>query len=120
AQKTIDTAVQAGANGIEDVSWDVTDPEALEAKARTAALERARATAADLAKTAGGKVGDLLYASNSLNGILGLLAGNRTVSTASVSVGSQGNGFPTPVFSLQLFPEKIQRQATVRAIFALD
>ena len=120
AQKLIDTAVQAGANGVEEVSWDVTDPEALEGKARGAALEKARTTAAELVKTAGGKLGDLLYASNSLNGILGLLTGNRTVNTATASLGSAGNGFPTPVFSLQLFPEKITRQATVRAIFALD
>lgn len=120
AQKLIDTAVQAGANGIEDVGWAVADTEALEAKARGAALEKARATAAELAKTSGGKLGDLLYASNSLNGILGLLAGNRTVQTASASIGNRGNGFSTPVFSLQLFPQKVEQQATVRAVFALD
>jgi uncharacterized protein YggE len=120
AQMLIDTAVQAGANGIEDVGWEVTDTEALEAKARSAALEKARATASEFAKASGGKLGDLLYASNTLNGILGLLAGNRTVETTSASVGSQGNGFPTPAFSLQLFPQKVERQATVRAVFALD
>lgn len=120
AQKMIDTAVQAGANGVEDVNWVVADTEALEAKARGAAIEKARTTADELAKAAGGKLGDLLYASNMLNGIMGLLAGNRTVQTASASLGSRGNGFPTPVFSLQLFPQKVEKQATVRTVFALD
>src|SRR5487761_673361 len=41
AQKIIDDAVQAGANGIEDVTWDVADAEALEAKARAAAMAEA-------------------------------------------------------------------------------
>lgn len=34
AQKIVDVAVAAGANGIEGVRWDVSDPAALEAKAR--------------------------------------------------------------------------------------
>jgi uncharacterized protein YggE len=119
AQKVIDLAVQAGANGIEEVSWEVTDPGALEEKAREAAIEKARVVAADIAKPTGAKVGDLLYASNVLNGILGLL-GSRNVSTSSASVGPTGNGFSSPVFSLQLFPQKVQEQATVRAIFAIE
>jgi uncharacterized protein YggE len=119
AQKLIDVAVQAGANGVEDVSWDVADSEALEAKARVAAMEKARTTAAEMAKSAGGKLGDLLYASNVVNGIMGLLARNR-LETSSASLGSQGNGFPTPAFSLQLFPGKVEKQATVRTVFALD
>jgi uncharacterized protein len=120
AQRLIDIAVQAGANGVEDVSWDVADAEALESRARVAALEKARATAAEMAKGEGGKVGDLLYGSNMVNGILGLLTGNRTVQTTSASLNGEGSGFPTPAFSLQLFPVKVERQATVRAVFALD
>ena len=119
AQKLIDVAVQAGANGVEDVSWDVTDSEALEAKARVAAMEKARITAAEMAKSAGGKLGDLLYSTNVLNGIMGLLAKNA-LQTTSASLSNGGDGFPTPAFSLQLFPGKVEKQATVRAVFALD
>lgn len=119
AQKLIDVAVQAGANGVEDVSWDVTDAEALESKARVAAMEKARTTAAEMAKSAGGKLGSLLYASNVINGMMSF-ALNRSMQTSSESLAAQGNGFPTPAFSLQLFPGKVEKQATVRAVFALD
>jgi hypothetical protein len=120
AQKLIDVAVQAGANGIEYVSWDVADPEELEAKARVAAMEKVRSAASEMVKSSGGKLGDLLYASNSLNGILGLLAGQSRLNTTSSSLSGRGKGVSTPTFSLQLFPEKIEKQATVRAIFALE
>jgi uncharacterized protein YggE len=118
AQKIIDDAVQAGANGIENVSWDVSNPEALETKARVAAMKKARATAAAMAESGGAKLGELLYASNVVNGLMGLLAG-RQVQTESASIGS-GGGLPTPTFSLKLFPAKVEKQVTVRAIFALD
>jgi|SRR5215469_105793 len=116
-QKLIDIAVQAGANGVEDVRWDVANTEALEAKARGAAFDKARTTAAEMAKSAGGKLGDLLYI-NVVSGMGGgLLARGATTSEMSAS---QGHGFSTPAFSLQLFPEKVEKQATVRAVFALD
>jgi|SRR6516164_6132586 uncharacterized protein YggE len=116
-QKLIDIAVQAGANGVEDVRWDVADTKALEAKAHGAAFDKARTRAAETAKSAGGKLGDLLYI-NVVSGIGGgLLARGATTSEMSAS---RGHGFPTPAFSLQLFPEKVEQQATVRAAFALD
>lgn len=118
AQKIIDIAVQAGANGIEDVSWDVSDTEALEAKARAAAMKKARTTAEEIAESAGGKAGALLYASNVVNGILGMLAG-RTLQTETATF-SVGAGLRAPAFTLKLFPQKVEKQATVRAIFALD
>lgn len=118
AQKIIDIAVQAGANGIEDVSWEVSDTEALEAKARAAAMKKARSTAEEIAEAADGKAGELLYASNVVNGILGLLA-NRRLETTSASLGA-GGGLRTPQFSLKLFPQRVEKQATVRAVFALD
>lgn len=119
AQKIIDLAVQAGANGVEDVSWDVADADALEAKARSAAMERARTTAAEIARSAGGKLGNLLYASNVVNGLMGLLAG-RQLQTTEASVSGGGGGLVTPTFTLKLFPKKVEKQATIRAIFALD
>jgi uncharacterized protein len=118
AQKIIDDAVAAGANGIEDVSWDVSDPEGLEAKARAAAMKKARETASQIAESGGAKLGELLYASNVVNGIMGMLAG-RTLETTNATV-SSGGGLPTPTFSLRLFSSKVEKQATVRAIFALD
>jgi uncharacterized protein len=116
AQKLIDVAVRAGANGVENVSWDVADPEALEARARTAAMEKARTTAAEMAKSAGGKLGDLLYASNTVNGIVDLPIATRSYSNLT----SFSAGAVAPTFSLQLFPEKVEQSASVRTVFALE
>lgn len=118
AQKIIDAAIAAGANGIEDVSWDVSDPETLEAKARAAAMRKARETAGEIAEAGGAKLGKLLYASNVVSGVFGLLAG-RTLETENASVSSR-RGLEAPSFSLKLFPAKVEKQATVRTIFALD
>ncbi len=117
AQKLIDIAVQAGANGVESVSWEVADEESLEAKARTQAMERARKTADELAKSAGAKLGDLLFVSNTSNEVF-LYARNDRTSSATLSV--DGSGFPAPAFSLKLFPEKVEKQASVRAVFAIN
>jgi uncharacterized protein len=117
AQKLIDIAVQAGANGVESVSWEVADEESLEAKARTAAMERARKTADELAKSAGAKLGDLLFVSNTSNEVF-LYARNDRTSYATLSV--DGSGFPAPAFSLKLFAEKVEKQASVRAVFAIN
>jgi uncharacterized protein YggE len=118
AQKLIDVAVQAGANGVENVGWDVADEESLEGQAREAAMQKARKIAGALAKSAGSKLGDLLYASNVTEGMMVDLNG-RTV--ASQMVGSSaGGGFSAPAFSLRLFPEKVSKQATVRAVFAME
>lgn len=117
AQKLIDIAVQAGANGVESVAWEVADEESLEAKARAAAMEKARKTADELAKSAGAKLGDLLFASNTSNEVF-LYA--RSVQTSSATLSVDGSGFPAPAFSLKLFPEKVEKQASVRTVFAIN
>jgi uncharacterized protein len=116
AQKVVDLAVHAGANGIEDVSWAVRDPESLETKARTAALEKARLTAAEIATGLGGKLGEPLYAANALSGIMSLFSRSGQLETQNASISSSSE----PTFSLQLFPEKVQKSAVVRVVFALD
>jgi uncharacterized protein len=118
AQKLIDIAVQAGANGVESVSWEVADEESLQAKARSAAMEKVRKTAGELAKSAGAKVGDLLFVSNTSNEVF-LYAG-RSLQTSSATLSADGSGFPPPTFSLKLFPEKVEKQASVRAVFAIN
>jgi uncharacterized protein len=64
AQTVVDRAVNAGANTVGSAVWDVADPNALEQKAGRAALAKARAEAADLIAGFGGKLGDLMYVSN--------------------------------------------------------
>jgi uncharacterized protein len=116
AQRIIDLAVQAGANGIEDVSWDVKDPSELEAKARAAALQKAQRAGTEIAEALGGKLGAPLYISNSL------------VEFTYVSKRGSDKGetrdlnlvLPTPEFKLQLFPQKVEKEASVSVVFALE
>ncbi|MGH7836800.1 MAG: SIMPL domain-containing protein, partial [Candidatus Binataceae bacterium] len=63
-QSVVDIAVRAGANSIESIDWQVSDPKALEAKADAAALAKARTLAENMAMRLGAKIGELVYASN--------------------------------------------------------
>jgi tetratricopeptide (TPR) repeat protein len=47
------------------------------------------------------------------------LAG-RSVQTMDATLSVDGSGFPVPVFSLKLFPEKVEKQASVRAVELFD
>jgi uncharacterized protein YggE len=116
AQKLIDVAVQAGANGIEGVAWGVKDPGALEAKARAAALVKAKAVATELANDVGAKLGSALYVSN-------YIAEVSYVSKRGSDKRErfdQNGVFDTPGFKLQLFPEKVIEEATIDVTFALE
>jgi len=64
-QKVVDIAVLAGANDVQDVIWAVKDPDAIERKLRAAAITRARSKAQEMAQALGGKLGALLYVTNS-------------------------------------------------------
>ena len=80
-------------------------------------MEKARTTAARLAKSAGAKLGALLYASNVVNAIMGLMRGG-SLGTTTATIGNRGNSESS--FSLQLFPEKVEKRVTVRTVFALE
>jgi len=112
AQNVVDRAVAAGANEMEGVSWLVADPAALDAKAGAAALAKAHDLAVQMAEKFGGKVGELLFVSNSEPGSSGWL--NPRNYNQSVTV--EAAVLP----SLKLFPQRVSRDATVYAVFALE
>jgi len=117
AQKIVDIAVHAGANQVEDVTWDVSNPDALDARTRRAALDKAHATAEEIANNFHGKLGQLLYASNSSNSELLYVPG------AGLSDLTPKDKFVEKFWqkrNLQLFPQKITREAEVHAVFALE
>jgi uncharacterized protein len=116
AQRLIDLAVSAGANVVNDPQWQLSDPSAAEAKAYATALEQAHGLAEQMAKSFGAKVGALLYATNQTR-IMMQMANLATVETTTSSVG--GRKWP-PVHPVKLLPPKVERSATVRAIFALE
>jgi len=64
----LDSAVQAGANNISGIQFDVEDREAAQQQAMTAAVENARARAEVLAEAAGVVLGDVLSIQTYLGG----------------------------------------------------
>jgi len=120
AQKVVDVAVAAGANGVQDVSWVVADLRPLEAKANAAAVLKARSVADEIAQKLRCKIGALLYATNSNAAtnfaFRNAVAGNElvTLNTETVEVAA------SRPMNLKLFPQKVRRDATVYATFALE
>lgn len=112
AQKIVDIAVSAGANQVGGVDWNVSDPEALEAKAYGAALNRAKHIAEQTASQAGVKLGEILSISNFVSPFA---QSYRTLNTDSAVVGVSA----TTVTSLKLFPEDVVREASVTVVYAI-
>lgn len=110
AAKVLNTAVNAGANQSGQIDWDVTDENGLQAEAAGKALSRARAIAAQMAQGLGIKLGDLIYASNQ---------GQETVvpmmRAMSASAPKQVESAP-----LAINPRKVERSATVYAVFSIE
>lgn len=114
AQTVVDTALRAGANVLEALEWNVSDPKALQAKAGAAALSKARTIAEQMAKGLNAKLGDLVYASNRAPS-----SGFRGFETEAVEVRGAA-GPPPPPPHLVLYPKKVKADATVYAVFAIE
>lgn len=114
AQRLVDVAIQAGANDIEALDWNVSDPMKLQAQAGRAALAKARTIAEQMATGLGVKIGPLVYASNRapVPKLWRGLQMNAQTSTLSAVVEKPPK--------LKLFPEKVKSEATVYAIFAIE
>jgi hypothetical protein len=114
AQGVVELAVRAGANEVDDVDWNVIDPVALQAKASGAALAKARSIAEQMAKGLGTKLGELVYASNHAP------AGKMFRGMQTVMVNAETSTVGTNEPKLKLFPEKVKKDATVYAVFAIE
>lgn len=112
AQTVVDRAIAAGANDLQGVSWIVSNPAALDAKASALALDKARELAGQMAQQFGGKVGQLLFVSNTQPGTVSWFGNGNSGQTITVE--------STVVPSLRLFPQKVRREVTVYAAFALE
>jgi len=113
AQTIVDLCVNAGANEVEDVEWNVADPVALQAKAGGAALVKARSIADQMAKGLGTKLGELVYASNRAP-VPKMWRGGMTVNVEAATTTT--NNQP----KLKLFPQKVKSDATVYAVFSIE
>jgi len=112
AHAVVDLAVKSGANELEDVEWNVADPVALQAKAGSAALAKARAVADQMAKGLGTKLGELIYASNRAPVANEF---DRLEQFARLQAPP-----PPPPPTLTLFPQKVKSEATVYAVFSIE
>lgn len=118
AQKALDVALQAGANQVSDVEWTVTDPNAIEARAAELALSRTRVVAQKMADSLKARLGELLYASNTLPEVTSF---GGAVGGGAFRVGGDLDDVLTRGGEkLELFPQKVTKQATVYAVFAIE
>jgi uncharacterized protein len=87
--KVLNTAVSSGANSINSISFDVADKAAAMAQARQKAMANASSLAAELAKTAGLKLGEIqnvTYSDNSPIPYYGMGGGGAQAPNASVPI----------------------------------
>jgi len=85
----LSTAVSAGANNINSISFDVADKTAAMAQARQKAMANASSLATELAKTAGVKLGEIsniTYSDNSPLPYYGMGGGGASAPNASVPI----------------------------------
>jgi uncharacterized protein len=109
AAKVLDLAVKAGANQSGQIDWSLKDENAPQAEAAAKALQRARTVATEMAKGLDVKLGTLLYANNETQAqppipIIRGMAAKVEVSTEPLAIN----------------PRRIEKTATVYAVFAIE
>lgn len=112
AASVLNTAVNAGANSSGQIEWTVADEKALEAKAAANALARARAIASQMAQGLGIQLGELIYASNQAP------EAPRPIMMRSMAMAApKAEAAAAP---LAITAQKVERSATVYAVFAIQ
>jgi uncharacterized protein YggE len=114
AASVLHLAITSGANDSGDIDWQLKQDDVLEAEAAKKAIEHARQIASQMAAGLGVKLGTLVYASNQTQPRIMVGGSNATV-TVTDQPASKPNLKP-----LAISPEKIQRSATVYAVFAIE
>jgi len=109
AAKILDLAVKAGANQSGQIDWSLKDENAPQAEAAGKALQRARTVASEMAKGLNVKFGPLLFASNETQAqppvpIMRAMAASPMAKTEPLAIN----------------PRRIEKSATVYAVFAIE
>ena len=112
AAKILDVAVKAGANQSGQIDWGLKDENASQAEAAAKALQRARTVAGEMAKGLNANLGALLYASNETQAepprpLMRAMAPPPMASAQTVQ-------------PLAINPRRIEKSATVYAVFAIE
>jgi uncharacterized protein YggE len=115
AADVLHVAITSGANDSGGIEWELKKDDSLEAEAAKKALEHARQIASQMAAGLGVKLGTLVYASNQTppRTLFG-----TSFDTVTVSAGVAGR--KVNLKPLAISPEKIQKSATVYAVFAIE
>ena len=111
AAEILDSAVKAGANTSGQIEWTVKDAHALEEQALDKAAARTRENATVLARGMGVRLGTLIYVSNQLSSPVYPRPMMRQLAMAP------GVEQAPP---LAIEPQKVSREATVYAVFAIE
>jgi hypothetical protein len=108
AAKILDLAVKAGANQSGQIDWSLKDENSPQAEAAGKALQRARTVASEMAKGLNVKLGALLYANN------------ETQAQPPVPLMRAMQASAAKVEPLAINPRRIEKSATVYAVFAIE
>jgi uncharacterized protein YggE len=108
AAKILDLAVKAGANQSGQIDWSLKDENAPQAEAAGKALQRARSVATEMAKGLSVKLGALLYANN------------ETQAQPPIPLIRGMQASAAKVAPLAINPRRIEKSATVYAVFAIE
>ncbi len=111
AARLLDVAVKAGANQSGAIDWSLADENAPQAEAAAKALQRARTVATQMATGMSVKLGALIYASNETQAEPVRPLMNRAMAMAAPPPS------PSP---LAINPRRIEKTATVYAVFAIE
>lgn len=114
AARILNTAINAGANQSGQIDWSVADEDSLEAKAAGKALARAHAVAAQMARGLNITLGNLIYASNQGPEPRPIIMRGMLANVAS------GSGPIAESAPLAISPRKVERSATVYAVFSIQ
>jgi uncharacterized protein len=110
----LDAAVQAGANQSGDINWRMKNSIALDGEAVHRATERARAMAAEMAKSMGITLGKPLYATNDVSG--GVVR-PQVMMNAYAGMARSADAAPAP---LAVEAQRVEKTANVEIIYAIE
>jgi hypothetical protein len=110
AAKTLDVAVKAGANQSGQIDWSLKDENTPQAEAAAKALQRARTVAGQMATGMGVKLGALIFASNE----------TQAEPPRPLMRAMAAPQLAEKVQPLAINPRRIEKSATVYAVFAIE
>ncbi len=110
ATRVLDLAVKAGANQSGQIDWSLKDENAPQAEAAAKALQRARVVAGQMASGLNVRLGNLIFASNE----------TQAVPPRPLMRAMNAMVAPAPPPPLAINPRRIEKTATVYAVFAIE